>query len=586
MAAFQQRRQTAARPASLHASLSSDQLSQSLHRASEDEDAVVLFSPPRPATNSLADSTASWHEVQPRAPLRRTSYASTASTDSRSTTSASLSEQSSLGSPLPTSSLLPAHDGNGVFNPTESLVHSTDALPSLSLYASAVDAPSPSSTSLASTASFPLHHRRPSVLSHLSFDSTFSLGSQGSHDESWGQLTEENLAASSQRHAAQEGSNSSFDPVERDSAHEDDQDSVGYTSGSEEEAEQRAKTPRKAGEGKKNRSTSSAARRALADRQQEQHDEFALSAGALSAGLSSAARPRRPSSTATLSSAAAARRRLLPSSGSLVSLPRGISPARTATSASLSTTSQKRRHRRAGGRAGSQSSQKRSSVAGSERARRKEVERQERMRRIVREREEERRRVEGFREKEGEMLFGHAVLSYLHIPPSHLSLIASTPATEDPTPVPSPRSSSPTGFARFGAAASADGFGGMGRAFLGQDRELADGEVSDAETEHPDASPASPSASSRALPTRAEGEALLLAPPSPTSSSSPSSAAAGAERTAWGGEFDSLEFALSYWRGFLRRLGVFEGRRAGQEEGEEGGGEELADPTHIVPVLA
>lgn len=162
---------------------------------------------------------------------------------------------------------------------------------------------------------------------------------------------------------------------------------------------------------------------------------------------------------------------------------------------------------------------------------------------------------------------GHAVLSYLHIPPSHLSLIASTPATEDPTPVPSPRSSSPVqhGLVRFTAAG--DGFGPLGRGFL--DDPLETGEVSDAETEHPDA-PALPPSSPRAH-THTHGESVLFAPPSPTGSTF-----SAREAAAWGGEFDSLEFALSYWRGFLRRLGVFDGRgrRGAEEEDEAGDAEE------------
>ncbi|GAA5825332.1 hypothetical protein JCM11251_006939 [Rhodosporidiobolus azoricus] len=658
MAAFQQRRQATARPPPIYSPLSSDNLAATL--ATSDDEGVLLFSPP-PRSDTLADS--SWALVPPPARAGRTiSFRSDASTASRSTVSTGTTD--SLGSPQDGGggSLLPAHGGDGVFLPAESLAQSDLLLPSV--YATATDdlthphLGGPSSPSLASTtsSSFPFssHARRPSVQSQISFASTFSATASSAGDSAgWGPLTEQNLAASvgwARRVAS---------AVEEERA--DDERSAGYTSGSEEEQEgvQRERRLTRASRGN---GPSSAEMRA-SDLQARLDDaEWALSPAALSAGLFPSARTSSRSST---------RGRLPhPTSFSQSSLPFSPIAARTSlsstTSGSGSVARYKRRHRRAGGRAGSAGSQKRAStdagVVVVRVGRWDEEERLARMRELLRARERELQEKEALRKAEEKVLFGHAVLSYLHIPPSHLALIGSAPSTAHPTPTPS-RNASPSrlhGFERFSAQASADA------RFASQAGLDTAADVSDAETEHP-ASPDSDNdeADWRSFSTTAPAKTLRGPPlPKPSSSSSPhwrsrsavdlpglgltlrpvhshkpsrpslttmrrsssfggvvssaadamqvevdkqrelgsstasesapirpvkaeagrklsheerillgqgpSSDAAGGEGAAWGGDLDSFELALSYWRGFLKRLGVYApAARSSAQDGKE-----------------
>ncbi|GAA5886653.1 hypothetical protein JCM6882_005845 [Rhodosporidiobolus microsporus] len=689
MAAFQQRRQATARPPPIYSEPSSDNLAASLTPSHDDDEAVLLFSPP-PQSSTLADS--SWAVVPPPARAGRTiSFTSDVSTTSRSTVSTGTTD--SLGSPQQggAGSLLPAHGGDGVFLPAESLAQSDLLLPSV--YASAVDDPHPSSPSLASTASSSLpfssqHARRPSVQSQISFASSFSgtSSSGGNSVDAWGPLTEENLAASSTGWGRHSSSNSRF----ADEARADDERSAGYTSGSEEEGQEREDGVRRRStrvtggrEGDDTRRSATTAAEARAKELKARLDDaqWALSPAALSSGLF----PTQPRATSRSST----RRRFPPSASfSQSSLP--FSPARTslssATSGSGSVARYKRRHRRAGGRAGSAGSQKRASTDAGVVARVgrwDEEERAGRMREVLRVREREAEDKEVIRKVEEKVLFGHAMLSYFHIPPSHLALIASAPSTAYPTPTPS-RSASPSrlhGLERFSAQATADARFSVGEAGL-------DADVSDAETEHPADSPdpadkwrsfsttppaaslrprsprkSSPPAASPPPPTRSRSAAdlpglgLTLHPlhphnldrPSllmrrsssfagaPSSSAaiagaehglsastasasparaqrpslsevggieggrklsheervllgSPSSAetAADGEGAAWGGDLDSFELALSYWKGFLKRLGVYGGPglgEAGEGEGEERAGKG-PDSVPVVQVYA
>ncbi|GAA5867453.1 hypothetical protein JCM8547_007511 [Rhodosporidiobolus lusitaniae] len=692
MAAFQQRRAPVSRPAPLYSPPSSDNLPAQQH--DEEDDAVLLFAPPSPSHSVALASSSSWAQIPPpsRARAGRTiSFTSQSSLATTTTTTSSSAggpaSSDSLGSPqqAQAASLLPSHDGTGAFLPADStsLVLSTAQLDSAS--STSLASPSLASTSSSSRPfpSFPAHARRPSAYSQISFASASSASFEGGSisegvefgrgagaSGEWGEpseLTEENLAASLSSSYAFPSPHLTQKGEEREG-----QESAGCTSGSEgEEKEAENKT----------------APHRLQQQQQAQHsadaDEraLALSPAALSSGLL----PPRPRSSS---------RRRLPFA------PISAPSQSSSRSASISHPSYKykRRHRRAGGREGSVGSQKKRSASlnGGRKGgmevgmwEEEEEKRARRMREVVREREEEgRRKREGEREKErvGEVLFGHSVLAYFYIPPSHLSLIASaqpsfsTSAT--PTPTGSPRSTSPS---RYHGVERLAREAGKENRFPGQVEGGGEGgEVSDAETEHP--SPSSPSipdegewatyfhppsstsrrrslpsssftsASSAPPPTRSKSAADLshlsglglsltysttttrvsklkrpelsmrrsssfagVPSSSSTSFSPPSLSHPGppaavdhlareermshaerlyldattpplekegkaegegeGEAAAWGGEVDSLQLALSYWRGFLRRLGmgVGPGGVRGQEEGEEEGEGERAD---------
>ncbi|BGP18179.1 hypothetical protein JCM10213_009022 [Rhodosporidiobolus nylandii] len=664
MSAFQQRRQ-APRSAPIYSPPSSEHIASPLSPAGED-DAVLLFSPPAPPRPSLADADSSWDVLFSPERGRGRRSASAASTASASTGTGG--GGSSVDSPesVQQASLLPAHDGTGAFFPAveSSLVLSGDGDSSSSLAS-----PPLSASSSLPFSSTTRRTRAPSILSRASDVS--ELG------ESWGRLTEENLAAAHSGATPMAGGGAVFGSrafgsvsgtgmgiAETDYMHgsEREEANIGFTSGSEEEEDAGANRL-DAGANRLSRAGRHFSRaraaagdvRSLVSASASDESDWALSPAALSSGLLDPAHARSSS------------RRRIPASSLSQS-----SPALSASGRSAS--SYKRRHRRAGGRAGSQSSQKRSAVGG-EQGRREERERQARVKGVIEERERERMESEERRRAEEKMLFGHAVLSYLHIPPSTVSLLASSePSTAHPTPTPS-RSASPSrlhGLSRFAAQSALEaeaGAGGFSHLLQGDD-----GDVSDAETEHPaeqqgewarysrDArvprkstsqaeQPPHRSHSTSALsglglvltPPPSSSDGAALASPSAQSVSSirrsssfagvpslalssspppaflpsasadlrnlshaerimlsptPSASVANRDRRPveveredpreaqnWGGEFDTLELAMSYWRRLLRRLGVVPEEGEG-EEGRMTEGERHDLPVPVIGVYA
>lgn len=406
MAAFQQRRQRAPTHTDhLSPSQSSEYLSD---LASADEAPVLLFGD---ASTTTASSTAtakdslahsSW-AVLPTPPTRAQRTRSFVSSTSASSSAGGGArgageDSSSLGSPayLQQGSVLPSHDGNGVFA-AGSLVQSS-LLPSV--YASAViDFDSASDASDARSRS------------SVAFDALSNgTSASGRSAASWA-LTEEALSSlpsgAARRHASGRGrrrerhgeglglslgEDDTWHAVEGDAEDEDDAASAGFTSGSEGEdgADDAARQARMAVE--------------------KENDEWALSTLAMSAGLvppprSSATRRRRPPPP---SSASHISPMFLPSPSGTSAL-RSLSPA----SGSRLSHGQKRRHRRAGARDSATGSQKRSnngSVVSArpghvnvlERVLVEEEERARRMKEIV----ERRREEERLRDVEQRVLFG------------------------------------------------------------------------------------------------------------------------------------------------------------------------------------
>ncbi|GAA5985056.1 hypothetical protein JCM11641_000831 [Rhodosporidiobolus odoratus] len=643
MAAFQQRRQATTRPTAIYSPSSTDNLTHSLALSSSDhEDFVLLLSPQSPQSTHPESSWQFLPTATSRA-YRTTSFTSTGSaTSSGASTGQSGGTSNSLDSPssLRQAALLPAHDGTGSFYPVEvgaaSLVQAEEdestSLPSPSLASTSSSRPFSSSVSPNRE-----RQRRPSAQSQLSFGSSFERGTESE----WGRLTEENLGRRRVSKVSR-GRNGTRDNT-RYMVHsevaqsEEERQSAGFTSESEFEDEEQSG----ACTGRPGRSTdarpSGDLRTSLARQEQEDAD-WTLSPSLLSSGL--------------LLPRSSSRRRVPPSSLSQTSsILHSFSSSRSAHSSGGSNSAgrYKRRHRRAGGRGGSASSQKKTTSGGaSEEARREEVERQERMKKLVRDREEERSEKERVEKVEEKMLFGHAVLSYFHIPPSSLALIASAPSSTLPTPTTS-RPTSPSrrhGLDRFAAQSAHEASFTRGGSFTAVADEE---EVSDAETEHPAtggdgargkwrtfgfaprSAPATPAISTtpRAheqplahrskstpdiagldltlrlssrrkrrsslstylqsasrttvhestsstpvcrptppsplpapqAPRLSHEERILLAPPPPPSSSTDA-------QTAWGGEFETFELAMSYWRRLLRTIGVM-GPTLPSEEAED-----------------
>ncbi|BGO93321.1 hypothetical protein NBRC10512v2_005626 [Rhodotorula toruloides] len=658
MAAFQQRRQ---RPATHTDHLSPSQSTEHLSDlASADEAPVLLFGDASTTTASSSTSAkdslahSSW-AVLPTPPARTQRTQSFLSSTSASSSvgggaRGAGEDSSSLGSPayLQQGSVLPSHDGNGVFA-AGSLVQSS-LLPSV--YASAViDFDSASDASDARSAS------------SVAFDALSNgTSASGRSATSW-PLTEEALSTlpsgAARRHASARGrrrerrseglglslgGDDTWDAIEGDAEDEDDAASAGFTSGSEGED----------GE-------DTAARQARMAVEEKENDEWALSTLAMSAGLappprSSATRSRRPPPPSSASQISP----ILLSSPSGTSALRSLSPA----SGSRLSHGQKRRHRRAGARDSATGSQKRSNngsvisgrpgqVGVLERVLIEEEERARRMREIV----ERRREEERVRKVEQSVLFGSAVRNYLSIDPAFLDQLASTatpPASALPTPTPS-RSSSPlrhtlTTLAREAKLDSLDTIGEalLRSAGFGIEDED-DGAETETEQEHPHEwahyTAATPPATSlrvqrnsttglekkshsasdlpglmrlqplstnlsvrptstlirrsssysspfsrsplRALPSQtaleishlSHEERILLAPSD-----------GGTAASAWGGDLDSLELAVSYWKRVWRKLRGLGARAAGgavvEEEREEEAEADGLERRWSVPELA
>ncbi|BGP09780.1 hypothetical protein JCM10049v2_005653 [Rhodotorula toruloides] len=658
MAAFQQRRQ---RPATHTDHLSPSQSSEHLSDlASADEAPVLLFGDASTTTASSSTSAkdslahSSW-AVLPTPPARTQRTQSFLSSTSASSSvgggaRGAGEDSSSLGSPayLQQGSVLPSHDGNGVFA-AGSLVQSS-LFPSV--YASAViDFDSASDASDARSAS------------SVAFDALSNgTSASGRSATSWA-LTEEALSTlpsgAARRHASVQGrrrerrseglglslgGDDSWDAIEGDAEDEDDAASAGFTSGSEgEEGEDPA------------------ARQARMAVEEKENDEWALSTLAMSAGLappprSSATRRRRPPPPSSASQISP----ILLSSPSGTSALRSLSPA----SGSRFSHGQKRRHRRAGARDSATGSQKRSNngsvisgrpgqVGVLERVLIEEEERARRMREIV----ERRREEERVRKVEQSVLFGSAVRNYLSIDPAFLDQLASTatpPASALPTPTPS-RSSSPlrhtlTTLAREAKLDSLDTIGEALLRSAGFEMEDEDdGAETETEQEHPHEwahyTVATPPAASlrvqRAATTGLEKKShsasdlpglmrlqplstnLSVRPASTlirrsSSYSSPSSRSplralpsptaldlshlsheerillapsdGGSAASAWGGDLDSLELAVSYWKRVWRKLRGLGARAAGgavvEEEREEGTEADGLERRWLVPELA
>ncbi|GAA6019197.1 hypothetical protein JCM10207_005034 [Rhodosporidiobolus poonsookiae] len=673
MAAFQQRRQAPPRASQLYDDPSDDTLAASLASTAASDEGVLLFNPP---ASSLAES--SWAVVPPPGVGRagRTiSFDSSASTVSRSTASTGDSLSPNEGTTL---LLAPSHGGDGVFAGDDN--HDRTAHDSLHLHPSVYAAPWPqdddcassafASPSLASTASLPFstaHLRRPSVQSTLSYGSDArSLDSAG-----WA-LTEENLAASLTSHQRHVDSNSARNYADAD----DDHASPGFTSGSDDAHELDVAgddphaTVRRGRRAQRLAAREREQRRAQLRRFEEETD-WALSVAALSSGIrpARAADPRSSSRRRPPPSSSSSLARALAASSTTTNKMRTPSSASAASatgsgSASSSVARYKRRHRRAGG-----SSQKRSASGQAyERLFKEEEERAVRMSEVLRAREGEARERERVRSEVEGVVFGRAVLSYLHIPPSTLSLLDTLPASSSALPTPTPsRTASPSrlhGLSRFAASAEVD------LRASGFDLAAFDGaDVSDVETEHPGAEedgeehwmryevpsagagglnaaqrsrsasslpalamgsnalglsalePARPSqsatlrppkpalrmrrsssfaglaslppsASASSAPTAAlsHEERILLAPPSTSTPSREGEGEAdGEEGSAWGGDFESLEIALGYWKRLLRRLRILgaDGVAEAEGEGVEGVvGERSTDTVPIIPVYA
>ncbi|BGP01750.1 hypothetical protein NBRC10513v2_005388 [Rhodotorula toruloides] len=659
MAAFQQRRQ---RPTTHTDHLSPSQSSEHLSDlASADEAPVLLFGDASTTTASSSTSAkdslahSSW-AVLPTPPARAQRTQSFLSSTSASSSvgggaRGAGEDSSSLGSPayLQQGSVLPSHDGNGVFA-AGSLVQSS-LLPSV--YASAViDFDSASDASDGRSAS------------SVAFDALSNgTSASGRSATSWA-LTEEALSTlpsgAARRHASGRGrraerrseglglslgGDDTWDAIEGDTEDEDDAASAGFTSGSEgEEGED------------------SAARQARMAVEEKENDEWALSTLAMSAGLappprSNTTRRRRPPPPSSASQISP----ILLSSPSGTSALRSLSPA----SGSRFSHGQKRRHRRAGARDSATGSQKRSNngsvISGRpgqvnvlERVLIEEEERARRMREIV----ERRREEERLRKGEQSVLFGSAVRNYLSIDPAFLDQLASTAtpsASTFPTPTPS-RSTSPLRhtLTTLASEAKLDSLDTIGEALLRsagfEMEEEDDGAETETEQEHPHEwahyTAATPPAASlrvqRAATTGLEKKShsasdlpglMRLQPLStnlairPTSTlmrrsssySSPSSRSplralpsptaldlshlsheerillapseAGSAASAWGGDLDSLELAVSYWKRVWRRLKGLGARAAGgavveEEREEEASGDVALERRWSVPELA
>ncbi|GAA5851694.1 hypothetical protein JCM9279_002547 [Rhodotorula babjevae] len=465
MAAFQQRRREQHRPPQdLDRSTASDDWAQlGAPSADDDEHPILLFNPPPPAIDS-----SQWSVVDPPRlrPARSTSYTSSAASTDASGDGAP--DSSSLGSPFPLAqaSLLPAHDGSGVFGSTAistrrpldagSLLQSDILLPSV--YADVDDSAAASDDAASSTFS----RVPPSLLrrdSHAS--STFSsfAGSDMSRASSSWALTEEALstlpttaAAAVRGRQAERGRGRGA----RDAELADDEDgaSAGATSGSEED-EGHARDV-----GAQRRPTRQAAAARAAAAQKQDDDDWAHSHLAMSAGiLPPSSRRRRPPPT---THSALGRSHLVgigvaPISPDIVSSAlRSLSPV-SSSARSRNSSGYKRRHRRPGPGARDGETKKRSSAGFAvpvygeymERVMREEEERARRMQELLRVRKEE----EEVRLAQERVLFGSAVRAYMSIDPSTLALLASaTPtASANPTPTPS-RAASPTRHAHGSAA--------------------------------------------------------------------------------------------------------------------------------------
>ncbi|GAA5962089.1 hypothetical protein JCM21900_001944 [Sporobolomyces salmonicolor] len=687
MAAFQQRRRDTGL-APIYSVPSQDNLAAQATLSDDAE--VLLFGPPSPPQSSssvLADSTWTILPAPYSRATRSISYTSSQSSASWQSR-ASADAATSLGSPASLNhSLLPSHNGTGVFAPSSSLVQS-QALPSV--YASAVDFDSASETGdsasdLPSGASARL--RRPSLApsdhSNLSFDSDFS--SSSSINASWA-LTEAALstvpsARRRGRHALP-GTDvlgtSQVLPQEDEVQDEDDKSSAGFTSDSsvEEEhvADEGASAARRTGRRKSRRGRrwATTAQASPAQRAAEQDEvDLALSHAAMSAGIVSSRRragprPARPQPSPAVESSSSAIRSLSPF--------RYVESARSRRSVDSSGQRYKRRHRQAG-RAGS--SQKRSSTSASAglsfASMEAERQRAQRMKKLVFERAQE----EQIRTAQKSVLFGSLASKVMAIDPSTFPLLASAP-TESAYPTPTPsRSTSPRpGGSRFPSARSAEVFARQARSelslsgfdLLGETRQSTTFEDDDegalTETEmdqpstvwhrsasppalaprhYPSPAPISPPVRSLSspslpayfhlsplvspsnsaldivldeLPTRplarrrsssyiSSPSAALLdlavsapLPSSPAarsnpsdlshlsheerillSPSSPSSSVAG---SAWGGDLDSFELAMSYWRRFLRKLKGGTAHSAGIDEPEGMGRREEEATTPLV----
>ncbi|GAA5862769.1 hypothetical protein JCM1840_002666 [Sporobolomyces johnsonii] len=668
MAAFQQRRRDT-RLAPIYSVPSQDNL---VAQATLSDDAEVLLfgapSPPQSSSSVLADST--WTLLP--APGTRTtrSISLTSSQSSASTQSRTSAEATtSLGSPASLNhSLLPSHNGTGVFAPSSSLVNS-QVLPSV--YASAIEFDSASETGdsasdLPSGASARL--RSPSLAtsdrSDLSFDS--DLSSSSSVNASWA-LTEAALstvpsARGRGRHAHPGTDVLGTSQVPRQEGKvqdEDDDSSVGFTSDSsvdeEPVANEGASAARRTGRRKstrgRRRMTTAQVSPAQGAAAEQDEVDLALSHAAMSAGIVSSrrragTRPSQPQPPPSFDSPSSAIRSLSPLGS--------VDSSRSRRSVGSSGQRYKRRHRQAG-RAGS--SQKRSSTGASAglsfASMEDERQRAQRMKKLVLERAQE----EQIRAAQKSVLFGSLASKVMAIDPSTFPLLASAP-TESAYPTPTPsrsasprpgetRSRSSRGVEVFARQArrelSLSGFDSLGetrRSTMFEDEDegaLTETEMDQPSTvwhrsasppalaprHYPSPAPTSPpvrSLSSPSLPAYfhlsplalpknnaldiildelparplvrrrsssyisspsaapldlalsaplpsspaarshshsshpldlshlSHEERILLSPPAP--SASPESVAG----SAWGGDLDSFEFAMSYWRRFLRKL--------------------------------
>ncbi|GAA5889105.1 hypothetical protein JCM8208_007771 [Rhodotorula glutinis] len=459
MAAFQQRRREQHRPhQDLDRSTASDDWAQlGSPSADDDEHPILLFNPPPPAIDG-----SQWSVLDPPPsrlrPARSTSYTSSAASTEASGDGAP--DSSSLGSPFPLAqaSLLPAHDGSGVFGGTAATRRPLDAG---SLLQSDILLPSPvyADVDESDAASSSFSHRVPPSLlvrrdSHAS--STFSsfAGSDiSSHASSGWALTEEALSTLPTAPARGRQAERGRARGSRDAELDDDDDgaSAGATSGSEEDEGRAQRRPVR---------QAAVARAAAAQKQDD--DDWAHSHLAMSAGiLPPSSRRRRPPPSAH---SALGRSHLVGIGVAPISLSPDIvtsalrSPSPVSSSArSRGSSGYKRRHRRPGPGARDGETKKRSSAGVAvplygeymERVMREEEDRARRMQELLRVRKEE----EEVRLAQERVLFGSAVRAYMSIDPSTLALLASaTPtASANPTPTPS-RTASPTRHAHGPAA--------------------------------------------------------------------------------------------------------------------------------------
>lgn len=434
MAAFQQRRREQQRPQSDLSTASDDWPHLASPSSDDDEHPILLFNPPPPTLSALDDAQWSVLDAPRVRPTRTTSFTSSSNASTGTSGATTTTSGGDSPSPLAQASLLPAHDGSGVFAgaqrggfDTASLIQSDVLLPSVYVDVDGASSEAAAGLSEAESSSFSRH--RPSFLLRRDSlaSSTFSsfAGSDFSSraSSSWA-LTEEALSTlptSGAQHArgrpaaaAQVGTGRGAAAGYAADFAEDDDDgaSAGVTSGSDEEG---GSSPRP-GLGPPSAARQAAVARAAAAQKQDD-DDWAYSHLAMSAGIAPPSRRRgRPppaSQHSALGRSLVVGLGVAPLSPDIVSTAlRALSPV-SSSARSRTSSGYKRRHRRSGAGAREGETKKRSSVgAGAplgalygeyiERVMREEEERARRMQELLRVRKEE----DEARRAQDKVLFG------------------------------------------------------------------------------------------------------------------------------------------------------------------------------------